>query len=186
MRSLASLRIYRRPVSEPDPDQAWKALSLVNDWVKHAEAKLGVVLAAAGVSGGMLFNLVQGHHKGSVAFRIAASVCGTAVFLAGLSAMTGLYPIVRLRDRRPADEEANPLFFHDIARAYKGDAPSYGQVLHTLTASRKDLVRHLGQQVYANATVATRKYRWANHAIRALLVDLLALAAASIIIAMKW
>ncbi len=41
----------------PDVDQAWKALSLVNDWVKHADAKRGVVLTAAGVSGGVLFNL---------------------------------------------------------------------------------------------------------------------------------
>ncbi len=43
----------------PDPDQAWRALSLVNDWVKHAEVKLGVVLTATGVSGGILFNLAK-------------------------------------------------------------------------------------------------------------------------------
>jgi Family of unknown function (DUF5706) len=58
-------------------------------------------------------------------------------------------------------------------------------VLHTLTTNPDDLVRHLGQQIHANATVAQRKYRWANRAIRALLLDLLAIAALATIIALK-
>jgi hypothetical protein len=172
-------------VVPPDPDQAWKALSLVNDWVKHAEAKLGVVLAATGVSGGVLFNLVRDRGHTSHAFNIAAVVCCAAVLAAGVCAMIGLYPVVRLH-RRTADEAVNPLFFHDIARAYKGDAPSYGAVLHTLTTNPDDLVRHLGQQVHANASVAQRKYRWANRAIQALLLDLLALGVVATIIALKW
>lgn len=169
----------------PDPDQAWKALSLVNDWVKHAEAKLGVTLAATGVSGGVLFNLVKDRGDTTWAFNVAAVVCCVAVLAAGACAMLGLYPVVRLR-QKAADEAVNPLFFHDVATAYKGDAPSYGAVLHTLTTSPDDLVRHLGQQVHANATVAQRKYRWANRAIRALLLDLLALGAVATIIALKW
>ncbi|MCU0277319.1 MAG: DUF5706 domain-containing protein [Candidatus Nanopelagicales bacterium] len=169
----------------PDTDQAWKSLSLVNDWVKHAEAKLGVTLAATGVSGGLLFNLVKDRGDTTWAFNVAAAVCCVAVFVAGVCAMIGLYPVVRLR-QRTADEAINPLFFHDIATAYKGDAPSYSAVLHTLTTNPDDLVRHLSQQVHANATVAQRKYRWANRAIRALLLDLLMLGAVATIIALKW
>jgi hypothetical protein len=111
-------------------------------------------------------------------------VCGVAIFIAGACAMVGLYPRLRLRQTNTADA-ANPLFFHDVAKAYQGDAPSYGAVLHTLTTNRDDLVRHLGQQIHANATVAQRKYRWADRAIRALLVDVLALGAVATIIAVK-
>lgn len=168
----------------PDPDQAWRALSLVNDWVKHAEVKLGVALTAAGVSGGILFNLVKDHNAPSIAFSVAAVVCGASLFSAGSCAMIGVYPRVRLR-RKAADETVNPLFFHDVARAYKKDSPSYGAVLHTLTTNPSDLVRHLGQQIHANATVAQRKYRWANRSIRALVLGLLALAALAAIIALK-
>jgi hypothetical protein len=169
----------------PQPEQAWKALSLVNDWVKHAEGKLGVVLTATAASGGILFNLVKGRgDSGGMAFDVAAVVCATSVFVAGMCAMIGLYPRVRLR-RKIADDGINPLFFHDVARAYRGDAPSYAAVLHTLTANPDDLVRHLSQQIHANATVAQRKYRWANRAIRALLFDLLAIAALATIIALK-
>lgn len=169
----------------PDPEHAWKALALVNDWLKHAETKLGVTLAAAGVSGGVLFNLVKDRNATTCLLDVTAVVCGIAVLTAGAFAMIGLFPILRL-GRQVKDETANPLFFHDIARAYKGDGPSYSAVLHTLTTSPDDLVRHIGRQVHANATVAQRKYRWANWAIRALLIDLIALGATAAIIAMKW
>ncbi len=168
----------------PDPDQAWRALSLVNDWVKHAEVKLGVVLTATGVSGGILFNLAKDRSNASIAFNIAAVVCGISLFSAGSCAMMGIYPRVRAW-RNLTDEIVNPLFFHDVALAYKKDYLSYGAVLHTLTTNPNDLVRHLGQQIHANATVARRKYRWANRATRALLLGLLALAALAAIIALK-
>ena len=168
----------------PDPEPAWKALSLVNDWVKHAEAKLGAVLAATGVSGAVLFNLVKDRGHTNWLLDVAATVCGVSVFVAGGCTMIGLYPVVRLQ-RKIADDVVNPLFFHDVARAYKADAPSYSAVLHTLTTNHDDLVRHLGQQIHANATVAQRKYRWANRAIRALLLDLLALGTVATIIALK-
>jgi hypothetical protein len=184
-RGTASPTESEPPTVSPDPDQAWKALSLVNDWVKHAEAKLGVTLAATGVSGGVLFNLVKDRSDTTWALNVAAVMCCAAALAAGICAMVGLYPVVRLR-QKTADEAVNPLFFHDVATAYRGDAPSYGAVLHTLTANPDDLVRHLGQQVHANATVAQRKYRWANRAIRALLLDLLALGAVATIISLKW
>jgi Family of unknown function (DUF5706) len=168
----------------PEPEQAWKALLLVNDWVKHAEVKLGVVLAATAASGGVVYNLVKGHGSANVAFDIVAVICAASVLTAGVCAMIGLYPRVRIR-RKVRDDTINPLFFHDVARAYKGDAPSYSAVLHTLTTNRDDLIRHLGQQIHANATVAQRKYRWANRAIRALLLDLLAIAALATLIALK-
>ncbi len=98
--------------------------------------------------------------------------------------MIGVYPRVRL-GRKATDAAVNPLFFHDVARAYKRDAPSYGAVLHTLTTNPDDLVRHISQQTHANATVAQRKFRWADRGIRALVLDLLALGALAMIIALK-
>jgi hypothetical protein len=168
----------------PDPEQAWRALALVNDWVKHAETKLAAVLAATGVSGGVLFNLVKDQTHYSHLYGLAATVCGLSVVAAGIFAVIGLYPRVRLR-RKSTEDTVNPLFFHDVARAYKGDAPSYQAVLHTLTTNPDDLVRHISQQVHANAAVAQRKYLWANRAIRALILDLLALGAVATITALK-
>jgi hypothetical protein len=168
----------------PDPDAAWRTLSLVNDWLKYAEAKLGILLTAAAGIGGVLFNLVTSRAHASVAFDTAACVCGASVLAAGTCAVMGLYPVVKLR-RRSDTDAANPLFFHDVARAYKGDALSYGAVLHTLTTDHDVLVQQLSQQIHANATVAQRKYRWANRAIYGILLAVLAIAALATIVALK-
>lgn len=170
----------------PDPEHAWRALALVNDWLRHAEAKLGVSLGVIGVSGGVLFNLVQDRTR-TVAFDVAAVICTLAILIAGVCAVVGLYPVLGQGRRTPKPDDAvNPLFFHDIARAYREDAPSYGAVLHTLTTSPDDLVRHIAQQVHANAAVAQRKYRWANRSMRAVFVTLLALGVVAAVTAMQW
>ena len=167
-----------------DPEQAWKALTLVNDWVKHAETKLAAVLAATGVTGVILFNLVKDRTHYSHIYAVAAAICCASIVAAGIFGVIGLYPRVRLQAKLEEDT-ANPLFFHDVARAYKGDAPSYTGVLHTLTTNPDDLVRHISQQVHANAVVAHRKYQWANRAIRALILDLLALGTVAALTALK-
>lgn len=174
------------PPLAPDPEHAWRALTLVNDWLRHAEAKLGVSLGVAGVSGGVLFSLVQDRTR-TVTFDVAAVICTLGILIAGVCAVVGLYPVLGQDRRMPKPEDAvNPLFFHDIARAYREDAPSYGAVLHTLTTSPDDLVRHIAQQVHANAVVAQRKYRWANWSMRAVFVTLLALGGVAAVTAMQW
>jgi hypothetical protein len=174
------------PPARPDPEQAWKTLGLINDWLKHAEAKLAAALATTGVGGGVLFNLVTKQGQPSVAVNVAAAVCGITLFGAGVLAIIGLFPVVQLGRRQQGHDLVNPLFFHDIACAYMGDAPGYSAVLHRLTIDFDDLVGHLGRQVHANAIVADRKYRWAKWSLRALLIGLLALWALAVIIARQW
>ena len=179
----------------PDPDQAWKALGLVNDWIRHAEAKTTATLAAAGVTGGVLYNLVQHQTSPSVWLCIVAVICGAAVVASAGSAMVALAP--RLRPTKttaqpppgddgttpPPDDPANLLFFSHIAREYRGDAPTFAQVLSTLTSDHAKLTEQIGRQIHANADVAQRKYWWANCAILALGLDLVFLAVTAIVVA---
>ncbi len=171
------------PPASAGPDQAWKILQMVNEWVRHAETKLAATLAAAGISGGVLFNLVRNQHETSVYFDVAAVVCCTAVILSGVSAMIGLYPVLKLPSAR-GDAAANLVSFGDVDRAHRDDASGYEQALHALTADADELTRHLSRQIHANSVVAARKFRWAVLAVRSLLVDLLALGALTMLIAL--
>lgn len=204
--------------ASPDPDHAWKALSLVNDWVKHAETKSVAVLAASGVAGGVAYNLLKDQAKPGLVLSVVATVGCFAIFLAGLSAMAALAPQLKVPtngrwrawlgqarngvrstadadpDETDADEaqdeaERNPtnlLFYGDIKRKYEHDAPTYSQVLATLTGNGHEITNHLALQVHANSMVAHRKYTWANRAIQALCVGLVCLALIALIIAKHW
>lgn len=86
---------------DPDPDQAWKALSLVNDWVRHAETKIVAILAAAGVSGGLLYNVAKGWKEPSLFALIVAHLAVAILVATGWGCAMGLVPrrTARAKDR---------------------------------------------------------------------------------------
>lgn len=195
------------------PEHAWKALSLVNDWVKHAETKSVATLAAAGVAGGVAYNLLKDQSNPGIILDLVAVVGCLMIFLAGLFAMAALAPQLKpplrgelraklrgMRARRsvppseggtePTQSEAersptNLLFYGDVKRQYEHDAPTYAQVLAAITGNDREITNHIALQVHANSLVANRKYVWANRAIRALRVALICLALIALITATR-
>jgi Family of unknown function (DUF5706) len=178
-------------------------LSLVNDWIRHAEAKATATLAAAGVTGGVLYNLVHAQTRPSLALDIVVTINAIAIIASGGSAVMALVPRLTVRKGKqgranvhpsaqtspaaeslPSPEDpVNLLFFRDIARRYRGDAPTYTQVLSTLTSDPAKLTEYIGQQVHANSDVAHRKYGWANRAAVSLAGDLIMLGITTVLVA---
>ncbi|WP_162829898.1 Pycsar system effector family protein [Amycolatopsis palatopharyngis] len=189
------------PTSEPD--QAWKALGLVNDWIKHAEAKVGATLAASGAVAVMLYHLVKNENDPSFWLSAAAVTCAATIVAAGGSATLALIPrlsIVRKQKTRKAqkvttkiddelaevpEDPVNLLFFSNIARHYKDNGPSYVEVLRSMTADPEELTRQIAHQVHANATVAHRKFTWADRAVKLLATALGLLGVVAIVIELK-
>lgn len=195
---------------QPDPDQAWKALSLVNEWVRHAETKIVATLAAAGLSGGLLYNVAKGWPEPSVLAVVLGYLAAVALVSAGWACAMGLVPrrTAGVNDRglidilgswkstisdgrtarggvetregevaAPPDDLVNLLFYSHIVKAYGEAGPEYREVLAALTRDPKAMTEHVAQQTWANATVAERKYNWANRALVRLLISWLLLAA---------
>ena len=165
--------------TQPDADvpieaaEAWKAVGLVNEWVRHAETKAAGVLATSGVVGGVLFNLVKDQTKFGWVVTIAGPACGALAFAAALLAVCALWP--RLRSK---ETPTNVLYFDHIARRFpkKGDDSRYVKELTEVLANPSVLMAQLGQQVWANARVARRKFKFAGWAMVALIFSTLALA----------
>lgn len=152
-----------------NPDHAWKTLTLVIDWIKQAETKAAATLAAAGVVGGVLYNLIKDESDPSWPLALASVLTGLGVIVAGICAGATFWP--RLRHR---EEPGSPLFFHHIAR--KHAAPTdYIAELSFLTGQAETLVKEIAEQVFWNSKVAHRKYQCASLAIKALLVGLVGL-----------
>lgn len=164
-----------------NPDHAWKALGLVVDWIKHAEGKAGGALAAAGVTGGVLYNLVKNQTEPGAWLSTASVLCALAALAAGACAALALVP--RLGSR--ADVPESPLYYKHIAGKHPSKPHTYFQDLHRLTASPEDLVREIAEQVWANSHVALRKYKWASRAIVVLVGALAMLAWVALILAVR-
>jgi hypothetical protein len=160
-------------MSSGDPDQAWKVLALVNDWVKHAEAKAGASLTLAFAIAGLLYNLVKAEQHPSGWVITLAAVCAitslAAVCLAGWS----------LRPRlRPTEPPTNLLYFDHIARKHPrvgGPAPYVADLRVPLT-NTDDLFDQIAHQVWANSHVARDKFLWGGASMIFAFISAIALA----------
>ena len=155
------------PPSPGQPDQttvteAWSVLSNVNEWVKHAETKLGVVLAFLGVLAAGLITLVIEVGRPSPLMAIFEGVAGALLLLGMGCASMGLLP----QYAHESDEsKMNPLYYGDIRRHFAAKPEEYAVHLRTALSDPQVMTDHVARQIVANSKVAVRKYTWANRAI---------------------
>lgn len=149
---------------KPDPDHAWKVLSLINEWIRHSDAKAGVTLALTGVLATLTFNLTKDIDTWSCLVVIATAVaCLLLVVTVGLCAWT-LTP--RTANKTAGAGADSLLYFADISKNYARDRRDYRSDLTALVADPARLAEQLADQVHANALIATVKTKSAAWAIR--------------------
>lgn len=149
-------------VSPEGLDNAWKVLSLVNEWVKHAETKLGVIFAFLGVLAAgqvALLDSLKESKPHSLIILLAGSVC---LFISLAFSVFGLLPRMRIH----CSAGANYVFY-----GWMGDSCNDLSQVEFKTRqlskyqSAPDLFDDLSQQIRANSQVAVRKYKAANRAL---------------------
>jgi hypothetical protein len=165
-----------------DPDQTWRILGLVNDWIRHAETKAAGTLAAAGVAAGVLYNLVKDIEDPDRLLDVIAILCAGCIIAGGLCAAWALRP--RLRSR---DEPTSNLYFHHIARKHpkQSRGSDYLETLRALTRDHQALVAEIAAQVWSNAHIAKSKYAAANLGLTFVLGGIMLLAATALTAAWK-
>lgn len=174
-------RVHGRPAPVvPNPDHAGKLLGLVNEWIRHSDAKAGVTLAFTGVLATMAFNLTKDFDARTILFDVCVVLA--CLLLVTTVALCGWTLTPRINDKDADPEAINRVFFASISTNFKGDRTGYSQVLRTLSADPDELVRDLADQIHANAKIATVKAKYALWAIRFALLAGAAVAALAIII----
>ncbi|WP_145941611.1 Pycsar system effector family protein [Corynebacterium glyciniphilum] len=164
----------------PNPDHAWKTLSLVNEWIRHSDAKAGVTLAFVGVMGTLTFNLLKDVSRWSCLTIIPAAVaCVLLAVTVGMCAWT-LTP--RVKDKSSDAEARGLLFFAHISQGFAEDRRGYRSELAALSSDPVRLTEQIADQVHANALVATLKTKFAMWAILAAVASGVAVAVLALII----
>lgn len=169
-RRLVKKAVVQTLPATPQPDQAWKVLSITNEWIRHADTKMGVTLAFVGVTTTVLFNLVRDEVRWTCLLTAAVTLCAAALLTSAAFAWFALFPRVKGRpaDGDEPDEDAvNLLFFGHVSNHYSNDRPTYQQVLLLLTSDPDRLTRQVAAQIHENSHIATTKFKYVNRAIMA-------------------
>lgn len=151
------------PVDGCLDETGWRVLLLINDWIKHADAKIAGALAAAGVIAGVLYSVVSDVED--LPIPTTASVAATVVFLVFAVVFAGLALRPRLWTCAPATSK---IYFEHIARAYPRGESQPRAFVRDFTRSLSDrstVADEVAAQVWALAHIAAAKYRWANLSI---------------------
>lgn len=190
IRKFGALRRRDRfPPAVPQPDQAWKALSITNEWIRHADTKTAVTLAFVATTATVLFNLVKDEHSWTALQIGATATCGVAMTVAACFACAALFPRTKRRtvDGTDPDEDAiNLLFFGDVAGNFSRDRPSYLHVLSLLTSDPSRLTKQIAAQIHENSHIATEKFKHVNRAVMAEMIAFGAVAAVAAITTTGW
>ncbi|NEW41406.1 hypothetical protein GV794_19555 [Nocardia cyriacigeorgica] len=154
-------------------ESAWRTLELVHAQIRHAETKAITTLAAAGVLGQVLFSVVRaGREPHHVVLATSAAICTFLVITAALFAICVLWP--RLS---PPAASIGPLHDGQTTGAVSLGRDGYTEALVALSRDPERIVDNLAAQVWENARVARRKYRYANLAVGNLLAAVFTLGA---------
>lgn len=164
----------------PDPDHAWKTLTLVNDWIKHADAKTAATLAGTAATAVALFNVLNMQANRGCALTVTSVACACLLLWSAWCSLQALVPR-RVIKRGGQQTYDNLLFYAHVALSYGPLRKSeYTHALGKLTMDHQELTRRIAEQVHSNSHVADQKYDSLNKAINALALAVVFLAAAAL------
>ncbi|GGQ44534.1 Pycsar system effector family protein [Couchioplanes azureus] len=141
-------------------DDSWKLLQQVNEIVRYADAKAGLVLTLNSVLIGLVAVRVQ-----SDGFFADHPVPAAALLLAAAFLVLSIaFDIAAIMPRLSTPGESPSLLhFHHIGGRYGGERAEYVEDFEKLVGDPPRLQREIGAQVWANSMVARRKHicvRW--------------------------
>jgi hypothetical protein len=144
-------------------DDSWKQLQQVNEIVRYADAKAGLILTLNGVLVGLVAVRLQ-----SARFLADHPVSGAALVIAvALLAISVGFDIAAVMPRLvEPGQRPSLLHFDHVAVAYAGRVGDYIDDFVTLAQDPEQLQREIAAQVWANTMVARRKYRCVQWGLR--------------------
>lgn len=152
----------------------------MNEWIRHSDAKAGVTLAFTGALATMTYNLAKDFEHRNVFFDALVAVVCLLLVVTGCLCGRTLAP--RVKDREIDHAGINLLFFMSIEGSFRQQRQHYGQELLALISDPTKLTKQLADQVYANAKIATVKFKTVVWAIRSALSAGVAVAALAIVV----
>ncbi|TAH31655.1 hypothetical protein EYC59_06475 [Candidatus Saccharibacteria bacterium] len=143
----------------------WQILNNINEWIRFADAKAGVVLAACGVLGGIVIARLPSDQSTFRFWGLAAVL--VTLGLAIVCAAICLGP--SLGKKIPP---TSLMYFGHISRKYRENFSGFAQDFEGLGIGDK-ISEEITSQIWVNSMIATKKYRYVNVSILLFITSLL-------------
>lgn len=143
-------------------DDSWKLLQQINEIVRYADAKAGLVLTLNSVLIGLITVRLQ-----SDGFLPDHPVPGAFLILAAVLLVLSIaFDIVTVLPRLSMPGQLPSLLhFNHIGDTYGGDRAEYTRDLRQLLGDTDRLHEELASQVWANSMVARRKHTFVRRSL---------------------
>jgi hypothetical protein len=150
---------------EISPDHAWKVLTVTNEWIRHADTKIGVTLAFVGATAGITYNIATRITTWTLPAVLALSFTAILLFAAATQCWLALFPRIGNGPNSPHPTASGSIFFGSIAKSYSEDAGEFRHRMALLTADTGALVDQIADQIGTNSVIAITKFTHSQRAI---------------------
>jgi hypothetical protein len=147
----------------------WRVYAATNEWIRFADAKAGAILTAEGVLAGAAVTALQGNKPFLESHILILLLFGAALLCLLASAgfcLSCIFPSLNF------GKAESLLYFAHIAEQFPQDHTAYTEQAKIVLQNPQEELNQIGQQVWANAKVATHKNQKIINALRFLLAAL--------------
>ena len=152
-------------------DHYWGSINYVASLIKASEIKAGLILSFFGILLNFFYQnvgMVFSHFSNNL-------VIGILLGLWFLSTAFSIYYSIRcFMPRIEAKYDKNIFFFGDVITKF-GGIKEFSKSFFRISLDEDQLFDHLGQQIYINSKIASRKFQNVNKALKFLALGLVIL-----------
>lgn len=162
----------------------WHLLNMVSEWIRHAEAKLGVTLAFVGAGVPVLVQLGRGFSEPNWFIKLFEALVLLSAMASAGCCLWGLNPRTK-KHARNNEGTFSPIYFHDIYDGFTSPEELGNTLSQTLNRTQVAFSNLIIQQVFENSRVAAKKFYWAKLALRFLMSEIVFLLALVVVFIVK-
>lgn len=156
----------------------WEGIKYINGLNRSSEIKAGLIISFYGLLLGVVFQVA--FEVGNTLKFNAILIATSAIFIFFVSRSI-YFSFKCFLPQIETNFKSNAFFFHDAVTKY-GSITEYSKHLMNLLDDEKGLYEQLGEQIYVNSLIASKKFKDVNKSVKNLVYSFIPLLVSGIII----
>lgn len=162
-------------MKELTPDEKinvyWSGIGYINGLNRSSEIKAGLIISFYGLLLGVVFEVATGVESSLELNLLLSSILLVFVFFVARSIY---FSFKCFMPQIETKFSPNMFFFHDAVTKY-GQSKDYAKQLMELMDDETQLYEQLGEQIYVNSLIASKKFRDVNKSVKNLVFSFIPL-----------